>query len=294
MMTEFMKEGKARVDQALEGFMPPGGTYPSRLVDAMRYSLFAGGKRIRPILVLSAAKAAGGNPGDAMAAACAVELVHTYSLIHDDLPAMDDDDYRRGKPTCHRAFDEGTAILAGDALLTMSFELLCDPELLQSAQPVDRLRMVRELGAAAGWKGMVGGQQVDLDSEGTPPSQPVLEYIHTHKTGAMIRCSVLLGAMAAGAGETVIRALGQYGERLGLAFQVVDDILDVTVSTDEMGKDHGSDAASGKVTYTALFGVEGAKDRARDLIAEAKGYLEGIAEGGRLAEIADFVLLRRL
>ncbi|NOY86250.1 MAG: polyprenyl synthetase family protein [Deltaproteobacteria bacterium] len=293
-MAGFLEEDKAQVDRALEGVMPPKGTYPSRLVDAMRYSLFAGGKRIRPILVLSSARAAGGDPENAMAAACAVELVHTYSLIHDDLPAMDDDDYRRGKPTCHRAFDEGTAILAGDALLTMAFELLCDPELLQSVQPVDRLRMIRKLGAAAGWKGMVGGQQVDLDSEGKPPSQPVLEYIHTHKTGAMIRCSVLLGALAAGAGDAVSRALGQYGENLGLAFQVVDDILDVTASTNEMGKDHGSDAASGKVTYPALFGLEGAKDRARGLIAEAKSHLEGMADDGHLAEIADFVLLRRL
>ncbi|GBE15940.1 farnesyl diphosphate synthase [bacterium BMS3Abin14] len=293
-MAGFLEEGKAQIDRALEGFMPPAGSYPSRLVDAMRYSLFAGGKRIRPILVLSSAKVAGGNPEDAMAAACAVELVHTYSLIHDDLPAMDDDDYRRGKPTCHRAFDEGTAILAGDALLTMAFELLCDPELLQSVRSVDRLRMVHELGAAAGWKGMVGGQQVDLDSEGKPPSQPVLEYIHTHKTGAMIRCSILMGALAAGAGKARMRNLGQFGEKLGLAFQVVDDILDVTASTDEMGKDQGSDAASGKATYPALFGLEGARERARDLIAEAKGHLEGIPEGGRLADIADFVLLRRL
>lgn len=293
-MKEVLHQLRGRVDRALEEIMPPEGTHPQRLTAAMRYSLFAGGKRIRPILALAAAETCGGNAEDAMFAACAVELVHTYSLIHDDLPAMDDDDYRRGIATCHRAFDEGTAILAGDALLTMAFEVLSDERSGSTLSPDTRIRMISELARAAGWQGMVGGQQADMDSEGAPPSQPVLEYIHTHKTGAMIRCSILLGALAASAGPDMLRAMEHYGEKLGLAFQVVDDILDVTSSTEEMGKDQGSDAARGKMTYPALLGVEGARSRARDLVEDAKGALGGLGRGDILLHIADYVLLRRI
>jgi geranylgeranyl diphosphate synthase type II len=257
----------------------------------MRYSLFAGGKRIRPILVLAAAEAAGGSVEGALDAACAVELIHTYSLIHDDLPAMDDDDFRRGRPTCHRAYDEGTAILAGDALLTMAFEVLARESENHGEKGI---RMVRELAKAAGWKGMVGGQQVDMDSEGTVPQLPVLEYIHTHKTGALIRCSVILGGLSAGADESFLSSLEHYGEKIGLAFQVVDDILDITATTGEMGKDQGSDAARGKITYPALFGVSEARTRALELIEEAKKEMEGLDATGRLAQIADYVLLRKL
>ncbi|UCF30098.1 MAG: polyprenyl synthetase family protein [bacterium] len=293
-MKEVLHQLRGRVDRALEEIMPPEGTHPQRLTAAMRYSLFAGGKRIRPILALAAAETCGGNAEDAMFAACAVELVHTYSLIHDDLPAMDDDDYRRGIATCHRAFDEGTAILAGDALLTMAFEVLSEERSGSTLSPDTRIRMISELARAAGWQGMVGGQQADMDSEGAPPSQPVLEYIHTHKTGAMIRCSILLGALAASAGPDMLRAMEHYGEKLGLAFQVVDDILDVTSSTEEMGKDQGSDAARGKMTYPALLGVEGARSRARDLVEDAKGALGGLGRGDILLHIADYVLLRRI
>ncbi len=291
----YLEESRKKVDQALVTLMPGEDSHPARLVSAMRYSLFAGGKRIRPILVLAAAKAAGGKD-DALLPACAVELVHTYSLIHDDLPAMDDDDFRRGRPTCHRAFDEGTAVLAGDALLTMAFDLLSGEDKGEGAGTEDhlRLRMVQELARAAGWRGMVGGQQVDMDSEGSEPDLPTLEYIHTHKTGALIRCSLILGGLSANADEVTLKALASFGEKIGLAFQVVDDILDVTATTEEMGKDQGSDAERGKVTYPGLFGLKGARERAFKLVDDAKIVMDGIDSTGRLAEIADYILLRRL
>jgi geranylgeranyl diphosphate synthase type II len=292
----YLDESREKVDQALNTLMPREGAHPARLVSAMRHSLFAGGKRIRPILVLAAAAAAGGKDNFTLQPACAVELVHTYSLIHDDLPAMDDDDFRRGRPTCHRAFDEGTAILAGDALLTMAFDLL-SVENKGEGEGIEahlRLRMVQELARAAGWRGMVGGQQVDMDSEGTEPDLPLLEYIHTHKTGALIRCSLIMGGLAANADETTLRALTSFGEKVGLAFQVVDDILDVTATTEEMGKDQGSDAERGKITYPGLFGLEGARERAFKLVDDAKAVMDGVDSTGRLAEIADYVLLRRL
>jgi geranylgeranyl diphosphate synthase type II len=287
----YLERLKETVDEALESLMPSADSHPKRLVSAMRYSLFAGGKRIRPILVIAAAEAAGGSAEGALGPACAVELVHTYSLIHDDLPAMDNDDFRRGKPTCHRAYNEGTAILAGDALLTLAFQVLADTV---KGKPETGIRMVRELAGAGGWRGMVGGQQVDLDSEGTTPELPVLEYIHTHKTGALIRCSVILGGMSAGAEESFLHALGRYGEKLGLAFQIVDDILDVTATTGEMGKDQGSDAAKGKVTYPAVFGVNEARVRALKLIKDAKSDIVDLDPTGNLVQIADYVLLRRL
>ena len=292
----YLEESREKVDQALRALMPRKDSHPARLVSAMRYSLFAGGKRIRPILVLAAAGAAGGKDDDALQPACAVALVHTYSLIHDDLPAMDDDDFRRGQATCHRAFDEGTAILAGDALLTMAFDLLSIESKGEGAGMEDhlRLRMVQELARAAGWRGMVGGQQVDMDSEESEPDLPLLEYIHTHKTGALIRCSLILGGLRANADEATLKALASFGEKVGLAFQVVDDILDVTATTEEMGKDQGSDAQRGKVTYPGLFGLEGARERAFKLVDDAKAVMEGVDSTGRLAEIADYVLLRRL
>ncbi len=295
-IARYLEESREKVDQALYALMPREDSRPVRLVSAMRHSLFAGGKRIRPILVLAASGAAGGMDEDALLPACAMELVHTYSLIHDDLPAMDDDDFRRGRPTCHRAFDEGTAILAGDALLTMAFDLLSAEYEGKGSGIEDhiRLRMVQELARAAGWRGMVGGQQVDMDSEGSEPELPLLEYIHTHKTGALIRCSLILGGLSANADETTLGALASFGEKVGLAFQVVDDILDVTATTEEMGKDQGSDAARGKVTYPGLFGLEEARKRAFKLVDDAKAAVGSVDATGRLAEIADFVLLRRL
>ncbi len=289
---QYLKERREIVDQALAEVMPPEGTQPGRLISAMRYSLFAGGKRLRPILVLAAAEALGGDPDHALPAACAVEMIHTYSLIHDDLPAMDDDDFRRGRPTCHRAFDEGTAILAGDALLTLAFGVLSVQG--PGVSPEARLRMVQELARGAGWTGMVGGQQVDMDSEGEVPELPVLEYIHTHKTGALIRSSLLLGGLSAGAGEEALQALTGFGEKIGLAFQIVDDILDLTSTTEELGKDQGSDAQRGKVTYPSLFGLQESRERAVKLVEDAKAGLETIDRAGRLGDLADYVLLRRL
>lgn len=293
-MKDYLDSARQMVDAALEELMPPEGSRPAQLVAAMRYSLFAGGKRLRPVLVLAGAHVSGGDRSDALPAACAVEMVHTYSLIHDDLPAMDDDDFRRGVPTCHRKFGEATAILAGDALLTLAFEVISNPEYGISFDVGTRIRMVAELAHAAGWRGMVGGQQGDIESEGKEPDLPTLEYIHTHKTGAMIRCSVVLGGLSAGADDAVIRPMQAYGEKLGLAFQVVDDILDITSTTEELGKDQGSDAARGKVTYPALFGLDESRKRARELIEDAKSAVAQLRDAQILTDIADYVLSRRL
>jgi len=283
-----------RVDEALDSCLPScedPAAVPPRLIAAMRHSLFAGGKRIRPILVIAAAQANGGSPEKALIPACAVELVHTYSLIHDDLPAMDDDDFRRGCPTCHRAFDEGTAILAGDALLTLAFEVLAG---VRGEDPGTGLRMVSELGRAAGWQGMVGGQLADMESEGSTPDPERLRYIHTRKTGALIACSVVLGSLAARAEGSVLDQFRLFGERIGHAFQIVDDILDVTATTGEMGKDQGSDAARGKMTYPALYGISKARQMALELIDRAKADIRQLDREGRLAQISDYILLRRL
>jgi geranylgeranyl diphosphate synthase type II len=284
----------ALVEEALAKRVPAEGSRPARLVAAMRHSLFAGGKRIRPVLCLAAAEACGGRQEDALFAACALEMVHTYSLIHDDLPAMDDDDVRRGRPTCHKAFDEATAILAGDALLTLSFEVLAHPAEAGGIAPAARMRLVRELALAAGWRGMVGGQQVDMESEGGEPDFPTLEYIHTRKTGALIRASVLMGGLCAGASRGDLRALGAFGGKLGLAFQLVDDVLDLTATTEELGKDAGSDLRKGKMTWPALFGLADSRERARELVEEAKSALAPLPEPALLADIADYVLLRRI
>lgn len=291
---DYLQSLRKRVDEALDSCIPSSedpAAVPPRLIAAMRHSLFAGGKRIRPILAIAAAQANGGSPEKALIPACAVELVHTYSLIHDDLPAMDDDDFRRGCPTCHRAFDEGTAILAGDALLTLAFEVLAG---VRGEDPETGLRMISELGRAAGWQGMVGGQQADMESEGSPPDPDRLRYIHTRKTGALIACSVVLGSLAARAEGSVLKQFRLFGERIGHAFQIVDDILDVTATTGEMGKDHGSDAARGKMTYPALYGISKARQMAFELIDRAKADIGQLDREGRLAQISDYILLRRL
>ncbi len=293
-MKELLARKAALVEQALEKRVPAEGSRPARLVAAMRHSLFAGGKRIRPVLCLAASEACGGRQDGALFAACALEMVHTYSLIHDDLPAMDDDDLRRGRPTCHKAFDEATAILAGDALLTLAFEVLADPAEGDGVPAGARLRLVRELALAAGWRGMVGGQQVDMESEGAEPDFPTLEYIHTRKTGALIRASVLMGGLCADASPEALRALGAFGGKLGLAFQVVDDVLDLTATTAELGKDAGSDLKKKKMTWPALFGLDASRDRARELVEEARAALASLPAPAMLAGIADYVLLRRI
>lgn len=288
-----LAERRQQVDEALERWLPLQGDHPPKIHEAMRYSVFAGGKRLRPILALLACEAVGGNPEDAMPAAAALEMVHTYSLIHDDLPAMDDDDYRRGRRTCHRVYGEAIAILAGDALLTHAFQVLADAG--QTPLPPEwRLQVIAEVAEAAGSRGMVGGQAMDILAEGHEIDRPTLLYLHTHKTGALIRASVRVGAIAGGAEEEQLQTLTRYAERVGLAFQIVDDILDIEGATAEMGKTAGSDVRRKKATYPAVMGLEESRRQAAHLLEEAKDTLRPLREkGAALAALADFVGRRR-
>jgi geranylgeranyl diphosphate synthase type II len=272
---DFLRDARRRVDEALDRFLPPVSDLetacPSQLAQAMRYSLMAGGKRLRPILALMAAEACGADPVEALPVACAVEMVHTYSLIHDDLPAMDDDDLRRGRPTCHKAFDEATAILAGDGLLTLAFETI----VRYTRPPEAAARCVRILAEAAGPAGMVGGQMADLQAEGrTDGTVALLEAIHRRKTGALLRAPLTLGAVVAGASEAQIEALDHYGRAVGLAFQIVDDLLDVQGDESKMGKRVQKDSDLGKWTYPGFLGIDGSRVRARELADEAMTALD--------------------
>lgn len=290
-----IEDARRRVDEALAHYLPAADEgasvlCPSRLASAMRYSVLGGGKRLRPILCLLAAEACGADPDDAMPAACALELVHTYSLIHDDLPAMDDDDLRRGRPTCHKAFDEATAVLAGDGLLTLAFELLA-----RHVRPAEAaIACVRALAEGAGPEGMVGGQMADLQAEGrTDATLPALEAIHRRKTGALLRASLRLGGLVAGADEARLRALDAYGRAVGLAFQIVDDLLDVEGDEAKLGKRVGKDSGLGKWTYPGLLGVEGSRRRAEALAEEAVEALAPLgARGDRLRALALDLLKR--
>lgn len=257
----------------MEKLVPAAKTFPESVHEAMRYSLFAGGKRVRPILAIAAAEALGARTQGLLPIASALELIHTYSLIHDDLPAMDDDDLRRGRPTCHKVYGEAVAILAGDGLLTMAFEVLSDPRNLKAVAPKTMLKIIREIAVAAGVAGMVGGQVVDIESEGKEIDFPMLEYIHTHKTGALIRASVRVGALYAKANERRLKALTRYGELIGLAFQIADDILDITGKEEELGKDVGSDIEKGKKTYPAFLGVGESRKRAEEVVDKALSML---------------------
>ncbi|MAC98963.1 geranyl transferase [Pseudomonas abyssi] len=263
-----------------------------RLYSAMRYSVVNGGKRVRPLLAYASCEALGGQPQQADPAAAAVELIHAYSLIHDDLPAMDDDDLRRGQPTCHRAFDEATAILAGDALQAMAFELLAGAG---DWQPATRLQMVQLLGRAAGPQGMVGGQAIDLGAVGEQLDLATLESMHRHKTGALIRAAVQLGALASEqVDDEQLAALGQYADSIGLAFQVQDDILDIESDTSVLGKQQGADVARDKPTYPALLGLDGAHRLADQLRDQALGALTGFGPAAqRLRQLADYIVQRR-
>jgi geranylgeranyl diphosphate synthase type II len=265
----YLREKREIVEEALERFLPSEESYPETLYRAIRYSMFAGGKRLRPILALAACEAAGREIGNALAPACALEMIHTYSLIHDDLPAMDNDDLRRGRPTNHKVFGEAIAILAGDALLTRAFHIL--PEQVgPTIGEKDLLRIVSEIASAAGGKGMVGGQIVDILYEGDREIDlPTLEYIHTHKTGAMIRASVRVGAIAGGANEEQMTSMTRYGDRIGLAFQITDDILDVEGDEKVLGKQTGSDVRKGKKTYPSFYGIDESRNRARELVDSA-------------------------
>ena len=291
-LKDYLKQRCQLVDQALERFLPAGGELPASLHGSMRYSVFAGGKRVRPVLLMAACEAVGGDLQQALPAACAMEMIHTYSLIHDDLPAMDDDDFRRGSPTNHKVFGEATAILAGDALLTEAFILFSGSG--EGIDPAARLRVIHEIAYAAGSRGMVGGQMVDMESEGKEVDLATLSYIHTHKTGALIRASVRAGAILGGATQQGLDALTRYGDAIGLAFQIADDILDVEGTTEELGKDAGSDQARGKATYPALVGLEASKGRARELVQMALDALAPFDERAEpLRAIASYIVKRK-
>ena len=277
------------VDDRLDAWLPGAKEPPERLHESMRYSVFAGGKRIRPILTVLACRAVGGADEAAMPAAAAIECIHTYSLIHDDLPAMDDDDVRRGRPSNHKAFDEATAILAGDALLTVAFEIATS----RSTNPAAAARIVQELALAAGWAGMVGGQMADLLAEGAEPGEEALRFIHKRKTGALIRAAVRCGAIAGGADDAQLDALTVYAEKVGLAFQIADDILDVTATSEQLGKTAGKDQAARKLTFPAVLGLERSKDEARQLVADSKTAVASLGPAAEpLCRLAEFIVAR--
>ena len=289
----YLAERRALVDQALEKFLPPEDAPPPSVHRAMRYSVLAGGKRLRPILVIAGAEAVGGAPDAVLPTACALELIHTYSLIHDDLPAMDDDDYRRGRLTSHKVFGEAIAILAGDALLTLAFQLVADNAALVPDPRVLR-DVVAEIAGAAGTFGMVGGQVVDIESEGKTVSAATLEYIHRHKTAALLRASLRVGALLGGGDARAVQAISEAGGDLGLAFQIVDDILDVEGSLAELGKTAGSDERKRKATYPALHGLDASRRQARLLVERVKDRLGALgARAVSLRALADYVVERK-
>ncbi|MDM8348025.1 (2E,6E)-farnesyl diphosphate synthase [Pseudomonas sp. sp1636] len=294
MIATYQTQCQGRVDTALESLFEAPHSELQRLYQAMRYSVFNGGKRVRPLLVYAACEALGGEPAHADAAACAVELIHAYSLVHDDLPAMDDDDLRRGQPTTHKAFDEACAILAGDGLQSLAFEVLADAR--RNPQSAElRLQMIVSLTQAAGPAGMVGGQAIDLGSVGHKLDQAALETMHRHKTGALIEASVRLGALAsARADARTLKALHHYARAIGLAFQVQDDILDVESDTATLGKTQGKDQAHDKPTYPALLGLEAAKAYALELRDQALHALRPFDQAAEpLRELARYIVERQ-
>ncbi len=287
----FFEEDRAAVDAALDRLMPGEDAQPSSIHRAMRYSVQAGGKRVRPILCLESARIFANDVSPVLPVACALEFIHTYSLIHDDLPALDNDDLRRGKPTCHKKFGEATAILAGDALLTLAFETLANAPV----GPARRVAILAHVAASAGTiNGMVGGQVADLEAEGRAIQPADLEYIHRSKTAALIRASVVAGAIGGGADDFDVSHLKQFGEMIGWAFQVVDDILDVEESSAALGKTAGKDAAQRKATYPSLYGLEKSRQFAKELEARAMAEIEPYGAGAaRLRELAEMIVHRR-
>ncbi|WP_035985452.1 geranylgeranyl diphosphate synthase CrtE [Leptolyngbya sp. KIOST-1] len=286
----YLAEQRQRVEAALDQALTL--RYPETLYEAMRYSLLAGGKRLRPILCLASCELAGGTAELAMPTACALEMIHTMSLIHDDLPAMDNDDYRRGRLTNHKVYGEDVAILAGDALLTYAFEYVATQT--RGAAPEQVLRVIAGLGRAVGGEGLVGGQIVDLTSEGNPNvTLETLTYIHNHKTAALLEISVTAGAILAGASDEAVESLRQYAQRIGLAFQIVDDILDITSTSETLGKSAGKDITAQKVTYPSLWGLEESRRQADQLIEAAKDSLAGFGDLRLpLLAIADYIVAR--
>jgi geranylgeranyl diphosphate synthase type II len=282
---------KQEVDRCLDRLLPPETVEPATIHQAMRHSVFAGGKRLRPLLVLAAGESAGGDSERLIYLGSCIEMVHTYSLIHDDLPALDNDDFRRGSPTCHKVFGEAMAILAGDALLTRGFQLLSE---LPGAADAVRIAIIREVAAAAGTvEGMIGGQVVDLQSEGKPVSAETLEYIHRSKTGALLTACPRCGALAVGADSFQLDALTRYGRSIGLAFQIMDDILDVTSTSAVLGKTAGKDQKVQKATYPALYGLEASRRKALDLCATAVDAIEVLGmRAESLRSLARFICER--
>jgi geranylgeranyl diphosphate synthase type II len=292
-ITSYLSRKKEIVDNTLEKLVPPAKIFPSSIHEAMRYSLFAGGKRVRPILAIAAAEALGAKTAGLLPIASALELIHTYSLIHDDLPAMDNDDFRRGRPTCHKVYGEPIAVLAGDGLLNMAFEVLSDPRQLKSVSANRLIAIIKEISTASGVFGMVGGQVVDMESEGKDIDFPTLEYIHTHKTGALIRASVRIGALYARAGKHDFTALTHYGEMVGLAFQIADDILDITGKQEEIGKDVGSDIKKGKKTFPSFYGLEESRRRAVEVVDKAVTALKDFDRNADpLRDLARYIINR--
>ncbi|MBF0370113.1 MAG: polyprenyl synthetase family protein [Magnetococcales bacterium] len=290
-LSQYLSERRSLVEKALDSHVPSVNKPPARLNAAIRHSLMAGGKRLRPILVLAACEAVEGPVANLLPFACALECIHTYSLIHDDLPAMDDDDLRRGRPTCHKAFDEATAILAGDALLTLAFELAASP--MKDIDPGDQLTMIAQLARDAGIFGMVGGQMLDIEAENREVTLVELQNVHIHKTGALIRAACLAGGKLGGGDREQVKRLKRYGEAIGLAFQVMDDILDEVGDSAVMGKSAGSDRARSKATYPHLLGLPQAREEAQFLVDEALSQLQPFsAAADPLRELARFIVSR--
>jgi geranylgeranyl diphosphate synthase, type II len=289
-LATYLADRQPRVEAALDAAVRPA--YPDTIYDAMRYSLLAGGKRLRPILCLASCEAIGGNPDLAIPMACALEMIHTMSLIHDDLPAMDNDDYRRGKLTNHKVYGEDIAILAGDGLLAYAFEYIATQTQGVSADRV--LKSIAHLARAVGADGLVGGQVVDLESEGKDISVETLTYIHNHKTGALFKSSVVCGAILGGATEPEIEKLDKFAHNIGLAFQIIDDILDITATQAELGKTAGKDLEAQKATYPKLWGLEESKRQADKLVAEAKTILAEFGDRAKpLQALADYITDRK-
>jgi len=293
-IAEYLEQKRIEVDRFLDLVAPPAAVPPPTLHDSLRYSLMAGGKRIRPILTIAAAEAIGATAPGLMSVACSLELIHTYSLIHDDLPSMDDDDFRRGKPTNHKVYGEAMAILAGDALLTMAFDIISRPDLMKGCDPVRQVRLVQELAYGAGNRGMVGGQVFDIQAEHQDIDLATLQNIHKHKTGMLIRAAVRMGAIAAGATDQQLDELTGYAEDIGLAFQIADDVLNVTGTREELGKNPNTDAERGKKTYPTFYGVDGAKKLADDCVTRAINRLSSFGSpADPLREIARYIAARK-
>lgn len=293
-IAEYLERKRIEVDRFLDLAAPPSALPPTTLHESLRYSLMAGGKRIRPILAIAAAEAIGSTPPGLMPVACALELIHTYSLIHDDLPSMDNDDFRRGKPTNHKVYGEAMAILTGDALLTMAFDLISRPDLMKGCDPIRQVRLIQELAYGSGNLGMVGGQVFDIQAEKKDIDLATLQTIHKHKTGMLIRSAVRMGAIAAGVSDRQLDDMTGYAEDIGLAFQIADDVLNVTGTREELGKNPNTDAERGKKTYPTFYGVDGAKQLADDCVTRAIHRLASFGPSADpLREIAQYVTSRK-